>query len=66
MIDPNWNLLFELMCDENDYVLGQKIDKRFQLILYASKTLNSGQENYTTTEIELLAIVYYFDKFDLI
>ncbi|GKF12105.1 reverse transcriptase domain-containing protein, partial [Tanacetum coccineum] len=30
---------------------------------YASKTLNNAQEHYTTTEKELLAVVFSFDKF---
>jgi hypothetical protein len=43
--------------------LGQRIDKHFHPIYYASKTLNDAQENYTTTEKELLAVVFAFDKF---
>ncbi|XP_071734958.1 uncharacterized protein [Rutidosis leptorrhynchoides] len=67
MITPNWNIPFELMCDASDFamgaVLGQRIEKRFQPIYYASKTLQGAQTNYTTTEKELLAIVFAFDKF---
>ena len=33
------------------------------MIHYASKTLNEAQMNYTTTEKELLAIVFALDKF---
>ncbi|GKB48419.1 reverse transcriptase domain-containing protein [Tanacetum coccineum] len=55
------------MCDASDYVvgavLGQRIDGKFKPNYYASKTLNNGQEHYTTTEIELLAVVFSFDKF---
>ncbi|GJZ07658.1 reverse transcriptase domain-containing protein [Tanacetum coccineum] len=40
-----------------------KIDKHFKPINYASKTVNEAQENYTTTENELLAVVFAFDKF---
>ena len=40
---PNWDLLFELMCDAFDSavgaVLGQRIDKNPVAIYYASKTL---------------------------
>ena len=54
MIAPNWNLPFELMWDASDFVvgvvLGQRVNKNFQPIYYASKTLNSAQENYTTTK----------------
>ncbi|GJV73688.1 putative nucleotidyltransferase, ribonuclease H [Tanacetum coccineum] len=67
IIAPNWDLDFELMCDASDYavgaVLGQRIKKKFRLIYYASKTMNNAQEHYTTTEKELLAVVYTFEKF---
>ncbi|GJX94886.1 reverse transcriptase domain-containing protein [Tanacetum coccineum] len=67
MIKPDWSLPFEIMCDASDYavgaVLGQRIDKHFKPIHYASKTMNEAQENYTTTEKELLAVVFAFDKF---
>ena len=33
------------------------------MVYYASKTLNGAQRNYTTTEKELLAVVYALDKF---
>ncbi|GJQ95865.1 reverse transcriptase domain-containing protein, partial [Tanacetum coccineum] len=67
IIAPNWDIDFELMCDASDYavgaVLGQQIEKKFRPIYYASKTMNNAQEHYTTTEKELLAVVYAFDKF---
>ncbi|XP_061343767.1 uncharacterized protein LOC133289783 [Gastrolobium bilobum] len=55
------------MCDASDQaigvVLGQRKDKLFRSIYYASKTLNEAQVNYTITEKELLAIVYACEKF---
>ncbi|KAK0573131.1 hypothetical protein LWI29_003392 [Acer saccharum] len=64
---PEWDLPFELMCDASDYVvgavLGQRKYKRQHVIYYASHTLNEAQDNYATTEKELLAIVFAFDKF---
>ncbi|GKE04817.1 reverse transcriptase domain-containing protein [Tanacetum coccineum] len=67
MIKPDWSLPFEVMCDASDYavgaVLGKRIDKHFKPIHYAIKTMNEAQENYTTTEKELLAIVFAFNKF---
>ena len=67
VVAPDWSFPFELMCDASDYaigaVLGQKREKIFQVIYYASKTLNEAQLNYATTEKELLAIVFAFEKF---
>ncbi|RVW25434.1 Retrovirus-related Pol polyprotein from transposon 297 [Vitis vinifera] len=64
---PNWELPFEVMCDSSDYaigaVLGQREDGKPYVIYYASKSLNDAQRNYTTTEKELLAVVYALDKF---
>nr|KYP53547.1 Retrovirus-related Pol polyprotein from transposon 17.6 [Cajanus cajan] len=54
------------MCDASDYaieaVLGQRKEKVFHVIHYASKVLNDTQANYATTEKELLAIVYALEK----
>ena len=44
-------------------VLGQRLDKKPTAICYASKTLIEAQINYTTTEKELLAVVYALEKF---
>ncbi|KAK8957227.1 hypothetical protein KSP39_PZI000978 [Platanthera zijinensis] len=67
VIAPNWELPFEIMCDASSFavgaVLGQRINKNFHPIYYASKTLTTAQENYTTTEKELLAVIFAFDKF---
>ena len=55
------------MCDANDYamaaVLGQRADKTFRTIYYASKTFNEAQENYSTTKREMLAMVFACEKF---
>nr|GFB76810.1 reverse transcriptase domain-containing protein [Tanacetum cinerariifolium] len=55
------------MCDASDYavgvVLGQRVEKNFRPIHYASKTMNQAETNYTTTEKEMLAVVYVFEKF---
>nr|GEX19846.1 hypothetical protein [Tanacetum cinerariifolium] len=67
LIAPNWDLPFELMCDASDFaigaVLGQRYEKHFRPIHYASKTLTEAESNYTTTEKEMLAVVYAFEKF---
>ncbi|PKA64917.1 hypothetical protein AXF42_Ash011519 [Apostasia shenzhenica] len=55
------------MCDASDMavgaVLGQQKDKIFRPIYYASRTLTPAQINYATTEKELLAVIFAFDKF---
>nr|GEV29317.1 reverse transcriptase domain-containing protein [Tanacetum cinerariifolium] len=67
LVAPNWDLPFELMCDASDFaigaVLGQQKTKHFQPIQYARKTMIDAQAHYTTTEKELLAVVYAFEKF---
>ncbi|GJT68386.1 reverse transcriptase domain-containing protein [Tanacetum coccineum] len=67
LIAPNWDEPFEIMCDASDYaigaVLGQRIEKHFRPIHYASKTMTEAETNYTTTEKEMLAVVYAFEKF---
>ena len=67
VVAPDWNLPFELMCDARNFaigaVLGQRKEKVFYPIYYASQTLNDAQLNYATTKKELLAIVFTFDKF---
>nr|GEV58462.1 reverse transcriptase domain-containing protein [Tanacetum cinerariifolium] len=41
----------------------QRVEKHFRPIHYASKTMNQAETNYTTTEKEMLAAVYAFEKF---
>ena len=64
---PDWNLPFEIMCDASYYVvgvvLGQRVDKKLNVIHYASKTLDIAQRNYATTEKEFLVVMFACDKF---
>ncbi|GJW83585.1 reverse transcriptase domain-containing protein [Tanacetum coccineum] len=63
-IEPTF---LNLMCDASDFaigaVLGQQKMKHFQPIHYASKTMTEAQIHYTTTEKEMLAVVYALEKF---
>ncbi|GKA91630.1 reverse transcriptase domain-containing protein [Tanacetum coccineum] len=67
LIAPDWDLPFELMSDASDFAIGavlwQRKKKLFQPIHYASKTMTEAQAHYTTTENELLTVVYAFEKF---
>nr|GEY67544.1 retrovirus-related Pol polyprotein from transposon 17.6 [Tanacetum cinerariifolium] len=67
LIVHDWNLPFKLMCDASNFVigavLGQRKTKHFEPIHYASKTMTEVQIHYTTTEKEIMAGVYAFEKF---
>ncbi|RDX94157.1 hypothetical protein CR513_23492, partial [Mucuna pruriens] len=57
------------MCDAPNSALGVVLGQRagvgqpVHVIAYASETMDSAQQNYTTTEKELFAIVFALDKF---
>src|SRR3954465_189671 len=55
------------MCNASDFaigaVLGQRVDKKLNVISYANKTLDSAQKNYATTEKQFLAVMFACDKF---
>ncbi|GKA16044.1 reverse transcriptase domain-containing protein, partial [Tanacetum coccineum] len=63
LIAPDWDQPFELMCDASDYaigaVLGQRIEKHFRPIHYASKKrmIRGGRNELTHKEKEQLAVV---------
>ena len=67
MVTPDWNKEFEIMCDAKNYamgaVLGQRTEKMFKAVYYARKTFNEVQENYSTTEKVMLAMVFACEKF---
>ena len=64
---PDRQLPFEVMCDASDLAVGavlrQRVEGKPYVVYYARKTLNEAQRNFTTTEKELLAVVYALDKF---
>ena len=67
MLTLDCNNEFEIMCDASDYamgdVLGQRTEKIFKAIYYANKTFNEAQENYSTIEKEMLAMMFACEKF---
>nr|GEZ28942.1 DNA-directed DNA polymerase [Tanacetum cinerariifolium] len=48
LIAFDWDMPFELMCDASDFAIGAVLE---------------AESNYTTTEKEMLAVVYAFEKF---
>nr|GEU97274.1 reverse transcriptase domain-containing protein [Tanacetum cinerariifolium] len=67
LIDSDWDLPFELICDASDFSIGavlrQRQEKHFRPIHYASKIMTEAESNYTTTKKEMLTVVYAFEKF---
>jgi hypothetical protein len=55
------------MCDASNFavgaVLGQRVDKKLNVIHYANKTIDAAQKNYATTEKDFLVVVFTCDKF---
>jgi hypothetical protein len=60
---PDWTILFTIHTDASDYQLGSVISQRNQAIAFFSRKLSKAQCNYTTTEMELLAIVECLKQF---
>ncbi|XP_070017618.1 uncharacterized protein [Nicotiana sylvestris] len=67
MVTPDWSQPFEIMCNASNVavgaIMGQRKDKMFRHLYYERRTLNNAQVNYATTENELFAVVFAFDKF---
>lgn len=50
---PYWNLPLEVICNASDYAIG----------VVLGQPLDEAQINYATTEKELLAIIFSYNKF---
>jgi len=65
---PNFEEPFILTTDESQYAIGSVISQgreigKYLPIAYASRTLNKAEQNYSTTEKELLSIVWSVKHF---
>nr|GFB56217.1 reverse transcriptase domain-containing protein [Tanacetum cinerariifolium] len=60
-IAPNWDMPFELICDASDFaigtVLGQRKDKHFRPIHYASKTMTGAKSKRCVSGQEAIDIL---------
>jgi hypothetical protein len=67
---PDWNLPFEIMCDASNFAvgafLGQRVDKKLNVIHYASKTLDAAQKNLLLLRKSLLLFFLHVISLDLI
>ena len=65
---PDFQRNFYLQTDASNIALGAELyqegeDQEHQTIAFASRTLLAAEKNYTTTEKELLSIVFAVKKF---
>jgi hypothetical protein len=64
---PDWNLEFVVQTDASGYaigeVLGQYVNRKFKRIMYAGRHLTAAETRYSTTERELLAVVFCNKRF---
>ena len=60
---PDFNAQFEMHADASKLKIGAVISQEGKLIAFYSQKMNSAQQNYTTTEKELLSVVAYIKEF---
>ncbi len=69
LIYPDFEKEFILYTDASNIALGAVLhqvgdDNKEHVIAYENKTLNKSEQNYSTTELECLAVVWAVEKFD--
>lgn len=60
---PNFNEPFTLTCDASNFAIGAVLSQNDRPIGFTSRTLNETETRYSTTEKELLSIVYATNAF---
>ena len=60
---PDFNAPFEIHTDASRLQLGAVISQKGKPITFYSRKMNSAQQNYTTTEKELISIVETLKEF---
>lgn len=69
LVYPDFEKEFILYTDASKLALGAVLhqkgdDGKEYVIAYENKTLNKAEQNYTTTELECLAVIWAIEKFD--
>ena len=59
---PNFKEPFTLTTDASNQGLGAVLSQNYHACLFISRTLNKAEENYSTSEKELLAIVWVMKR----
>ena len=60
---PDFNAPFEIHTDDSKLQIGAFISQKCNPIAFCYRNMNSAQQNYTTTEKELLSIVETLKEF---
>lgn len=55
---PDFEKDFEVICDASNFSLGAILEQEGRVVYYASRTLNDTERRYSTTEREMLAIIW--------
>ncbi|GFX49899.1 retrovirus-related Pol polyprotein from transposon 297 [Trichonephila clavipes] len=60
---PNFQEQFNLFTDASGVAIGAVLNQNHRSIVFASRTLNKAERNYTVTERECLVVIWALNKF---